>query len=173
MNSRIRFILISLFLILGVILHIKVGFSSAWYLYLASLIILITHFLFGNVWAAFAMLRKGKMDEAELLVDQIKRPDFLAKRPRAYYHFVKGMIALQKEVLNDGETHLKKALDLGLRTANDNALTALNLAHIYFKQRNVVACRDYVKKAKSYNSNDLMISQKIDELEKVLATPYN
>ncbi len=173
MNTRIRFVLILLFLVIGVVLHVKMGISSAWYLYLAAIIILVSHFLFGSVWAAFAMLRKGKIPEAELLIDQIKRPQYLMKQNKAYYHFVKGMIALQKEDLEPGKNQLKQALDIGLKTSNDNALTALNIAHIYYKQNMIAPCQDFLKKSKSYNPNDLMIKEKIGELEKVLATPYN
>lgn len=173
MNTRIRFLLVFFFFVLGLILHIQVGIGSAWYLYLAGFIILLTHFLFGSVWAAFAMLRKGKIPEAETLINQVKRPDFLSKQHKAYYHFVKGMIALQKEELPEGEHQLTKALDIGLRTPNDNALTALNIAHIYYKQQNLSPCRTFLKKAKAFEPKDLMIREKITELEKVLATPYN
>lgn len=173
MNTRNRFLLIFVFLIIGIVLHVKTGISAAWYLYLASFIILITHFLFGNVWAAFALLRKGKIPEAEHLIDQIKRPEWLTKQHQAYYHFIKGMIALQEESLKDGVHHLKQALKRGLRTPNDNALAALNIAHCYYKQQQHEPCRDYLNQAKRFNPNDLLIKQKIDELEKVLATPYN
>lgn len=173
MTTRVRFALIFLFLVLGVLLHVKTGFGSAWYLYLAAMIILATHFMFGSVWPAFAMLRKGKILEAELLIEQIKRPGWLTKRHKAYYHFVKGMIALQKEELNEGEDELKEALSRGLRTANDNALTALNIAHIYYRQQKIKDCREFLKQSKSFQPNDLLIKEKINELEKVLATPYN
>ncbi|MFT5167552.1 MAG: hypothetical protein ACI8P3_002790 [Saprospiraceae bacterium] len=173
MNTRIRFLLIFFFLVLGIILHVQLGLSSAWYLYLSVFILLGTHFLFGNIWAAFSMLKKGKIEEAETLVNQIKRPEFLAKKPRAYYHFIKGMIALQQEELKEGEIHLVQALERGLRSPNDNALTALNIAHIYFKQEKLDPCRSYLKQSKAFKPNDLMIKQKIEELERVLATPYN
>jgi len=173
MNTRVRFLLILLFLVLGVLLHIRIGLSAAWYLYLASFIILLTHFLFGNVWAAFALLRKGRIPEAETLINQIKLPNLLTKQHRAYYHFIKGMIALQKEELKEGEDQLKQALERGLRTPNDNALTALNIAHIYFKQQKIELCRKFLNQSKSFESNDLMIKEKISELEKVLAMPFN
>lgn len=173
MTTRIRFLLIILFLILGLVLHIQLGLAQAWYLYLASFIILLTHFLFGNIWAAFSKLRKGKLVEAETLINQIKRPELLTKQHRAYFHFIKGMIALQNEELQEGKVQLKQALERGLRTPNDNALTALNIAHIYFKQSQLQDCRSYLRQSKSFQPNDLIIKQKIDELEKVLATPYN
>lgn len=173
MNTRIRFIIIGFLLLVGIALHIKIGWTPAWYLYLSAIIILATHFLFGNVWAAFAMLRKGKVDEAETLLNQIKRPDLLSKQHRAYYHFTKGMIAIQYERLEEGEFQLKEALQRGLRSGNDNALTALNIAHIYFKQQKTEPCRKFLYQAKSYKPNDLLIKEKITELERVLASPYN
>jgi len=128
--TNIRFLLVALFFILGIILHVQLGFGSAWYLYLASLLLLATHFLFGTVWQAFAKLRKGNLNEAELLINRVKRPDFLWKPVRSYYYFVKGMIALQRKQNDAGKTNLQTALEMGLRNPNDNALTALNIAHI-------------------------------------------
>src|SRR5690606_26083157 len=121
LTARIRIALILLFLLIGVVLHVRYGFSPAWYLYATSLILLFTHFAFGNVWAAFSKLQKGKIPEAELLINQIKKPQWLAKQNRTYYHFIKGMIALQKRDLEEGESHLKIAVARKLRSANDNA----------------------------------------------------
>jgi hypothetical protein len=169
----IRYALISLFLVLGVLLHVQQGWSSAWYLYLAALLLLATLFLFGTVWAAFIKLRKGKIKEAEQLLNQIKKPEWLIKRNRAYYHFVKGMIDLQHKDLAPGEVHLKKALDLGLRTGNDQALAALNLAHLCFMEQRFEESRAFLHHAKSAESNDLVIKQNIDKMEKALIFPYN
>ncbi|MEM8907096.1 MAG: hypothetical protein AAGD05_04550, partial [Bacteroidota bacterium] len=138
-------------------------------LYAASLLLLFTHFRFGNVSAAFVKLRNGQLDEAENLLDQIKRPEWLAKRHRAYYHFSKGLIATQHQDLPEGETHLKAALDLGLRSATDNAMAALNLAHLYFVGQQKTIAQTYLSQAKTFQSDDLLIREKIAELEKVLS----
>ena len=173
LTTRLRFAIILLFLIIGIVLNIKLGISNAWYLYLAALILLITHFLFGNVSAAFVNLRRGKIGVAEKLLLQIKRPEWLLKSHRAYYHFTKGMIALQHEWTEEGEEHLKKALDIGLRSSTDNALAALNIAHIYFVGKRIEDAHTFLQKAKSFNSDDLLIKQKISEMELALARPYN
>lgn len=172
-HIRIRSYLILIFLILGVVLHIETGIKGAWYLYAASAILLATHYLFGNVWAAFRKLRRGKIDEAEVLISDIRRPKWLAKSPRAYYHFTKGMIALQKKELNESEKHLKEAIDTGLRSGNDNALAALNLAHIYYVEKREEDSMNYLKKAKSFDSNDLMIKENIEKLEEALQYRMN
>ena len=111
-HTRTRLYLVLFFIIIGIVLHLKVGFGSAWYLYLGAFLLLLTHFLFNNVSAAFIQLRRGKIDTAEALIDQIKRPDWLVKRHRAYYHFTKGMVALQRNELMEGKTDLKEALQL-------------------------------------------------------------
>lgn len=171
--TRIRFALIFLFLALGIWIHWGDSLSSAWYLYFASLLLLATHFLFGNVWAAFVQLRRGKILEAEALIRRVKHPQWLAKRPRAYYYFTKGMIALQYKELQSSEVDLRKALEGGLRSSNDKALAALNLAHIYFLEKRPEDCRSFLQKAKDLQPNDLMIKTKIEEMEKILATPFN
>ena len=167
-HTKIRFYLILLFLFLGIILHFEQGWSSAWYLYVAALILWITHFLFGNVWAAFGKLKKGKLDDAERLIEQIKRPQYLAKGHRAYYHLVKGMIALQRKAFEEAEAQLTDALAIGLRSGNDNALTALNLAHICFVEKRYADAQAYLQQARSYQSNDLLIKENLEKMEQAL-----
>lgn len=168
MNKKTRLLLVFLFIIIGVVLHFKNGIGSAWYLYAAAFILMITHFLFGNVLTAFAHLNKGQLSKAEDIIDDIKRPDFLLKGHRAYYHFVKGMIALQHKEYPEAEKDLKQALDIGLRTSTDKALTGLNLAHMYFLQQRYPECRQYVDQVKTFGSSDLMIKDKVRELEGAL-----
>lgn len=165
---KIRIGLIFLFLGLGILLNIQIGISPAWYLYLTAAILLITHFLFGTVWAAFAKMRKGKMLEAETLLNHIRRPEWLANRPKAYYHFIKGIIALQKKDFDNGETFLTKALQFGLRTETDTALTHLNLAHIAFSKRDLQLAKIHLNKAKSCKTDDLMIKENVKNMEKAL-----
>ena len=170
---KLRFYLIFLFAFIGLVLHIEIGFHGAWYLYLAALILLLTHVLFNNVWAAFTQLRKGQIDEAEILINGIKKPQWLAPRHKAYYHFTKGMIALQRKEMPDGKDHLKFAIDKGLRSKNDNALAALNLAHIYFVEKEMVDAKSFLDRAKSFQSDDLMIKENISKLEKILQPHLN
>ncbi len=166
--ARIRFLIGVVIIALGALIHFKVGFSSAWYMYLAGLIILTTHFLFGNVMLAFGRLNKGDVDAAENLILQTKRPDFLLKTHRAYYYFVMGMIALQKKQTGFGEQYLKQALDLGLRSATDNALVAINIAHVHYVKKEYQEANEYRIKAASFNSDDLMIKENLKKLEEAL-----
>ena len=167
-NTRIRFLLVLLFFGLGIVFTFREGFAASWYFYVAAVLLFITHFVFGSVWAAFSKLRKGQLLEAEVLINQIKRPEWLAKQNQTYYHFIKGMIALQNKELQEGEKQLKIALDRGLKTKNDNAMAALNLAHICFVEKRPEDAKTYIEKAKSFTPDDLLIKEKMKEMEKVL-----
>ncbi len=165
--ARIRILLIFVFLVTGTILHFK-GTAGAWYLYLAGVILLVTQVIFGNVWSAFSLLKKGKVQAAEKLVNFTKFPRLLLPQHRAYYHFCKGLIALQHKDFANGKTNLKTALDLGLRTDNDNAMAALNLAHLFYVQKDYPSAKKHLKQAKRFPTNDLLLKENIEKLTQIL-----
>lgn len=168
MVSRLRFAVAILFFVIAIVLHIRLGISDAWYLYIASVLLAATHFLFGNIWTAFAELQKGNFLKSEILLNQTRYPDLLLRRPRAYYYLCQGIIALKQEDLVQSELDLKEALKLGLRNDTDRALAKLNLAHIQYKKQNLEQAKVELLAAKNINSTDLLIKQGIEQLEKVL-----
>lgn len=166
--AKFRFGLIILFITLGVILHFQLGLANAWFLYLGAIVLVVTFFLFGNIWLAFRLLKRGKVEQAEQILNIIPKPNWLIRRNRAYYFFTKGMILLQNKKLAASEYHLKQALELGLQSKNDKALASLNLAHIYFVQKEPENARAYMEKAESFQSDDLMIKEHLEQLKVAL-----
>jgi len=166
--ARIRFFLVILFLGIAVWLHVVEGIGSSWYLYLAGFLLLLTHFLTSNVSAAFMLLRGGDLDKAEQLIDQVKKPEWLLKRHRAYYHFTKGMIAAQRNAIPQAKQHLSQALEIGLRTPTDNALAAINLSNFAFQAKDRAEAQKYLDKAKTYKTSDLIIKEHIQRIEGAL-----
>lgn len=162
---QVRIGLIFLLLGGGLLMQAKFGFDSAWYFYVTALVLAATHFLFANVWAAFGELRKGNALKAELMLTEIKKPEWLAKSPRAYYYFIKGMVDLQNKKLASSEKSLLQSLRLGLKTPNDNALVSLNLAHICYVENRRTEAKNLLEKAKSFNPNDLMLKENIKKME--------
>ncbi len=165
---RLKNILILLFIGLGVWLNLQFDINVAWPLYVAALILILTNYLFGTVGVAFRKLKSGKVKEAETILKMTKYPNMLVKTHKAYYHFTKGMIALQHKKVGIGQSELLKTMDMGLRTKNDEALVALNLAHTFFMQNAHKDARKYLDVAISCNSNDLMIKENISVLDKKL-----
>jgi len=166
--SYLRYAVIVLFLGLGLLLHVKLGLAQAWYLYLAGLLLLFSHILFGNVWMAFNALKRGKPQLAEALLRQIWKPQWLLRRNRAYYYFTLGLLHLQHQKQEDASQYLQKAVSLGLRRPNDNALAYLNLAHISYVQKDFAGARQAMQAAQSFQPTDLMIKDNLKKLQAAL-----
>ena len=165
----LRYLVIALIVILGVILHLQLGLKQAWYLYSGALLLLASHFLFGSVWQAFSQLRRGRLAQAEALLRHTWAPGLLLRRNRAYYYFIKGMILLQQKQLEASAGQLQQAVQLGLQRPNDNALAYLNLAHIAYVQKDFGRAQKALESAKAFQPDDLMIKDKLKELETALA----
>jgi Flp pilus assembly protein TadD len=166
---QLRWILIILFPLLGGMLFIWAEGKGSVYLFAASLLLLLTHFLFGTVWQAFASLKRGDLEQADRLIRNVRHPKLLTKRHRAYYHFIRGMIYLQYKQLEHGKQHLQQALDLGLQSPTDKALVALNLAHVSYVEKDYDKSRAYLEQARQQDTTDLMIQENIKKLEAAMA----
>jgi tetratricopeptide (TPR) repeat protein len=165
----LRYGLIALFLILGVVLHLQLGISQAWYLYAAAALLILSHLFLGNVWQAFSMLKRGKPAKAEKMLGHTWAPGLLLKSNRAYYYFTQGMLHLQREELDTARPLLEQATQLQLRYANDNALAHLNLAHIHFVQKNKTEAAQHLATAKSFEPTDLMIKDNLEKMQQALS----
>lgn len=163
-----RFGLIILCLVFGAVFHYHFGISNAWILYLAAGFLTATYLIFGNVWTAFRSLKQGKIKQANSILKYVLNPSWLLKTNRAYYHLTKGLIFLHEKQLVEGEKHLKVATQLGLQKPNDWGMAYLNLAHANYLKKNFGDSRKYLSQSREYADNDLMLQQKLDQLEQAL-----
>lgn len=169
----LRYLLIVLFFILGAVLQFRLGISQAWYLYLGGVLLISTQVFMGNVWTAHSLLKRGKAADAEKVLDQVWSPNLLLKRNRAYYYFSLGLIYLQRKDLDEAQSMLNEAIQLGLEHPNDSALACLNLAHTHYVQMQPEQARHWMEQARSFPSNDLMVKENLDKLEQALSARNN
>lgn len=155
-------------IILGLVYQFQGNLTFALYLYLAAGLLLASHLLFGNIWQAFTALRSGRVGLADRILELVVRPSWLLPRPRAYYYFVQGMLALRSEQLERGDQSLQLALDGPLRSDRDRALALLNRAHIAYLQQNWSACRTLKEEAEKLQARDLLIQEHLKKLNQAL-----
>jgi hypothetical protein len=155
-------------IILGLVYQLQGNAQFAIYLYLAAALLLASHLLFGNIWQAFTALRSGRPGLADHILGLVVRPTWLLPRPRAYYHFVQGMLALRTEQLEEGDRALQRALAGPLRSDRDRALALLNRAHIAYLQQNWSACRALKEEAEQLQARDLLIQEHLKKLNQAL-----
>lgn len=165
---KYRLPLIGLFLALGVIVNLYRGWGDAWPFYVLTGFLLILHLLFGNVWAAFAELRRGKTESADKLLRQTYFPEWLLPSSRAYYYLCRGLLAMHHRQFVNAREDLERAFELRPSRPQDRALTALNLAHLGYVEQDGDRARRWLAAAKAEPVNDLLLADKVRELERVL-----
>lgn len=111
---RYRFWISLVVLAVAVLVHVLSGFWPAFFLYLAAVIMLFTHFFFGPLRLIQADLEAGDFEKAEKVLDLVWFPNLLYKPVRSVYYTLKGNIAMMKQDFDSAEKHMNKSLDLGL-----------------------------------------------------------
>lgn len=167
--SRWRLLLALGFFFYAIYLTTQLGFAHSWYVFLGAIMLFVMHFLFGTVWAGINQLEKGDYQTAKIILGQVKRPDWLLKRPRGYYYFGWGIINMREEDYAEAEANFKESLNIGLRTTSEAALVNMNLAHINYKSQNYEACKTYLQAAKEQATDDENILKRMEELEIALS----
>jgi hypothetical protein len=81
------------------------------------------------IWALYQM-QKGDQEKAKKFINKITHPQFLPKRQHAYILYLQALMNAQEMGFNQSEPLLRKALSLGLRTSEDNAVARMHLAGI-------------------------------------------
>ena len=96
-NIYLRFALIGVFLVGGMILAFAFGFWYAFPFLLAGIILLAGYIAFGTIQSAGQMLQMQQFDEAEERLNLTIKPDWLYKTNRAFFYILKGSLAMNRK----------------------------------------------------------------------------
>jgi tetratricopeptide (TPR) repeat protein len=164
----IRFALIALGVLGGILLWVLYGFWYGFPFLLSGLILLAGYIFLGTVGPAGKAVQVQDFDRAEKLLDLTIKPNWLYSANRAFYYMMRGTIALSRKDLNAAEGYLKQADAVDVPTANEKAMLKLQLAQIEANRRNFGAAKKYLKAAKDTNSKLPQITEQIDMLDTAL-----
>ncbi len=167
-NIYLRFALIALCLVGGTLLAI---FNSFWYalpILLVGIVLLVGYFLLGTVQSAAQLMQTGDLDAAEQRLGMTYMPQWLFVYNRAYYHLLKGTIAMQRNDQDTAEKLFIQAESLGLPSDNEKGLVAIYLSGINLQRERWTTAENYLKKAKSYNITEPTLSQQVKDIEMAL-----
>lgn len=162
--TRLALLLAALLLSLAYLLRDE--YAQAVYLLIAALLLGLSHIWFGNIGQAYTAIRRGHTQMADRILAMILWPRWLLPRPRAYYYFIRGMLHLHANRLEEGAEALQKALKGPLREGKDKALATLNLAHIAYLRQDLDACKKRIVQVEEMGTNDLLIKEHLDKLKR-------
>jgi len=167
-NIYLKFALIALTIIGGVILWSFYGFWYSFPLLLTGIILLVSYFLLGTVQSAAEMIQTMDMDAAEKRLNLTAFPGLLYVSNKAFFYIIKGTIAINRNNTNEGEEYFNKALSLKLPTETEKAMVLIQLANINAQKNRWTAAKKYFNDAKKLRVTEPQLKEQIDMFEKAL-----
>lgn len=112
-----------------------------------------------NMILALNQMRLGNTDKAAHYINKISHPQFLPKRQHAYVLFLKAVLSTQELGFAQSEQMLRKAISMGLRTGQDNAVARMHLAGICAQTGRTSEAKNLLAEAKKLDSSGMMKDQ--------------
>ncbi|MFK7934964.1 MAG: hypothetical protein AB8G22_15750 [Saprospiraceae bacterium] len=169
LNIYVRFALIALTLIGGIILAFAYGFWYAFPFLLAGIILVVGYVLLGTVQSAAEIMQTGSLEEAEKRLNLTFKPDWLYKTNRAYFYMIKGNMAMQRKDTEEGEKWLKKAQSVDIPTDNEKAMIELQLANVAASREKWKQAEIHMRNLKGLKVTEPMLKEQITTFEKAFA----
>ena len=122
-------------------------------------IIILSFFRNERMILALNQMRLGNTDKAKYHINKITAPEFLPKKQHAYVLFLQAVLNTQELGFAKSEALLRKALAIGLRTGQDNAVARMHLAGICVQTGRKSEAEKLLAEAKKLDNTGMMKDQ--------------
>lgn len=122
-----------------------------------------------NMILALNAMRTGDTDKAKKFINRISQPQLLPRKQHAYILFLKAVLNTQEIGFAQSEQMLRRAIGLGLRTGQDNAVARMHLAGICAQTGRKPEALTFLAEAKKLDTSGMMREQ-INSMQKQLQT---
>ena len=116
---------------------------------------------------ALNQMRLGNTEKAKKHINKITHPNLLPRKQHAYVLFLKAVMNAQEYGFTKSEQYIRKALTLGLRTKQDNAVARMHLAGICVQTGRKSEAEKLLIEAKKLDNSGMLkdqINQMINQL---------
>jgi hypothetical protein len=167
-NIYLRFALIALGLIVGLVLQFQFGFWYAFVFYLGVAALLTGYFLLGTIQSAALKMQAMDFIGADQRLGLTFFPRLLYPANRAYFYMIKGTIALQNKQNDQAEMWLEKAQNTGLASDNEKAMVLLQLANLHASKNKWPLATQLMKQMKELRITEPAIKDQVKQFEKAI-----
>jgi tetratricopeptide (TPR) repeat protein len=122
-------------------------------------LVILSFFRNENMILALNQMRLGNTDKAKHYINKITAPNLLPRKQHAYVLFLQSVMNTQEFGFSKSEQYLRKALALGLRTAQDNAVARMHLAGICLQTGRKNEAEKLLTEAKKMDSSGMLKDQ--------------
>lgn len=167
-NIYLKFAIIAVSFLLGIVLTIVYGFWYAFIFYLIGIGFLVSYFLLGTIQSAAEFIQQQNFSAAEERLGMTYFPKLLYVTNRAIFYVMKGTIEASRQNNKVAEDHFNHALSLNLPTDNEKAMVLLQLANINAQRNNWNGAKSYVSQLKKLKITESLIKEQVEMFEKGL-----
>ncbi len=143
----------------NVILFINGSWGWGISLIFVTAIIILSFFRNEQMILALNQMRIGNNEKAKKYINRITAPQFMPRRQHAYVLYLKAVMNAQELGFANSELLLRKALALGLRTAEDNAVSRMHLSSICAQTGRKAEAVSLLAEAKKLDKSGMMKDQ--------------
>lgn len=176
-NINLRFALIALGIVGGIVLWAAYGFWYGFPLLLTGIILLAGYLMIGTIVSTNQLMAQQRWQEAEARLKMTYFPKLLLVGYKGVYYMTHGAFAMQKKDFPEAEKWLKQALAAGLPTDNERGAAMLQLVMVQAARNNRQGAMNQFAELKKLNVTEPMLKEQIKEVEKQLKmaqqTPMN
>jgi tetratricopeptide (TPR) repeat protein len=122
-------------------------------------IVIFSFFRNEQVILALNQMRLGNQEKAKKHINRITAPQYMTRRQHAYVLYLKALMNAQELGFAQSEQLLRKALSLGLRTNEDNAVARMHLAGICAQTGRRPEASALLTEAKKYDKSGMLKDQ--------------
>jgi len=124
-----------------------------------SALIILSFFRNQYMILALNQMRLGNTDKAKMYINKISHPNLLPRKQHAYVLFLQAVMNTQEFGFTKSEQFLRKAISLGLRTGQDNAVARMHLAGICAQTGRKMEAEKLLAEAKKMDTSGMMKDQ--------------
>ncbi|MDG2153674.1 MAG: DUF2892 domain-containing protein [Crocinitomicaceae bacterium] len=125
-----------------------------------SALVILSFFRNENMILALNQMRTGNTDKALKYINRITHPQLMPKKQHAYILFLQAVMGAQQAgMATNSENKLRKAIALGLRKPEDNAMARMHLAGICAQTGRKKEALSLLSEAKKLDNTGMMKDQ--------------
>ena len=125
-----------------------------------SALVVLSFFRNENMILALNQMRTGNTDKALKYINRITHPQFMPRKQHAYILFLQAVMGAQQTgMASNSENKLRKAIGLGLRKPEDNAMARMHLAGICAQTGRKKEALSLLSEAKKLDNTGMMKDQ--------------
>jgi tetratricopeptide (TPR) repeat protein len=134
---------------LGILVHLYVpgGVWMSWIFFLLAILMVVAHFLLSTITLIQKSIENGDVEEAQLLLKKVKRPQWLYKPLRSVYYMLKSQFATVNNDFDSAEADIRKSLEYGIDQKEFEGPAYLQLGTLAYRKGNKKEAYDYLKKS--------------------------